>query len=492
MATSSTNRIYLEAAQKALQGGAVLANRDRYNTLGQLHGITGVIDGISTGLGNENGGTAGIVNRGVGAALNLSNLGNMSTVGQIQTGLNAVQTGNEISGALGGNTFTANQSAAIGQAGKGIGAAGAIYNTINNWDDMTPAQRALSGGNAAYQSAQAVNALGSSAATTGTAAAASNTGATAGAQMTGSMAGVGQALGAVAAVYAGYQVYKNAGDWDQMSRGRGTVNGAAAGASIGTAIMPGAGTAIGAAIGAIAGFAGTYWSTGKSKGESERHQLRKALSKVGFLEGDVDDSSDKGNVYLTLANGNKFDVSGEDWEGDFIKDANGNVIKDTLKQAKAVYDPSRLDMSNPFVAEQSEKDRLRLRPYNVDNTCDLDMFTSVAANGLQKAMFGAKEGQQFEKMMGYMTNAATSSAASRDFTEENFTESMANMKAFAIKAGFKDEASFTANAKQLLDAEKIDTDAYSQMLQASAFIYRGDFKLAKDIKDSNDKLAQGA
>lgn len=486
MVTSSTNRIYLEAAQKALQGGSVLANRDRYNTLGQLHGITGVIDGISTGLGNANGGTAGTVNRGVGTALSLSNLGNMSTVGQIQTGLNAVQTGNEISGALGGPQISAQQQQTLGQAGVGVGAAGAIYNTLNNWDEMTPAQRALSGANTAYQTAQAAKTLGIGATAAKTTAA--NSAASSG---IGSMAGVGQALGAVGALYSAHYIYKNAGDWDQMSRGRGTVNGAAAGASIGTAIMPGVGSAVGAALGAVLGFAGTYWSTGKSKDEGARHQLRKSLAKVGFLEGDVEDSSDKGNVYLVLANGNRFDISGERWEGEYIKDAKGNVIKDTLATGKTVYDPSRIDMSNPFIADRSKEDRERVRPYDVDSTCDLDMFTSVAANGLQKLMFGASEGQQFEKMTGYMTNAATSSAASRDFTEENFTESMANMKAFAIKAGFKDEASFTANAKQLLDAEKIDTDTYSTMLQASAFIYRGDFKLAKDIKDSNDKLAQG-
>jgi len=487
MALSSTSKIYMEAAQKALQGGAVLANRDRYNTLGQLHGVTNIVDSLASAVGSGGRGSlSNNVSRGVGAISDLSNIGNMSTIGQVQTGINAAQTGSDISQTLGGPSFGAETSQTLGQVGTGVGAAGAIYNTINNWDEMTPAQRALSGANTAYQTAQAAKTLGIGAS------AAQSSAASGGASSIGSMAGVGQALGAVGALYSAHYIYKNAGDWDQMSRGRGTVNGAAAGASIGTAIMPGVGSAVGAALGAVLGFAGTYWSTGKSKEEGQRHQLRKSLAKVGFLTGDVDDPSDKGNVYLTLANGNKFDISGERWEGEYIKDAKGNVIKDTLAKGKTAYDPSRIDMSNPFIADRSKEDRERVRPYDVDSTCDLDMFTSVAANGLQKAMFGASEGQQFEKMTGYMTNAATSSTASRDFTEENFSESMANMKAFAIKAGFKDEASFTANAKQLLDAEKIDTDAYSQMLQASAFIYRGDFKLAKDIKDSNDKLAQGA
>lgn len=486
----TSGQIYANAARQAFMGANVLANRDKYNTMGQLYGVTNLINSAAnaSGYGAE---TSGIVNQGVGA---IGQLGSRNPVTQVAGATNLVQAGNSASAALGGPSFSGQTGTQVSAGAQGLGAAASGYNLIKNWDEMSNAERALAGANTANQVYTAGNSLsaafagGSAAASGGSAAAAGAGGAAAG-----SASMIAQGLGAIGAAYSVYSIYKGAGDWDQKSRGRGTVDGAAAGASIGTAILPGVGTAIGAGIGAVAGFAATYLQTGKSVEETERFQLRQGLVKYGLAEQGAtteDGSSSNENVYLTLANGNKFDISGERMEGEYVTDAGGNVIRDTIKEGKTVYDPSKIDMSNPFIADRSEEERNKVRPYDVDTTCDLDMFTNVAAKGLQKVMFNGQEGQQYEKMAGYMTNAATSSAQTRDFTKENFTESMANMKAFALKAGIKDEAMFTNNAKQLLDDDKIDNDTYNQMLQAGAFIYRGDFQMASDIQASNAKAQQ--
>jgi len=444
----------------------------------------------------------------------VSNWDDMDTGQKVVAGAQAINNVNTLSTNVAGKPLLgASTSSTIGTAaGVGAGAL-ALANTIENWDQMNTGERALAGAQAAHTvgtAAQGVGLIGgtgagaaaagtataSGAAAAGTAtasgAAAAGTATASGAAAasasssaaatssaaaagTSTMAALGTTLSVAGALYAGYQIVDNWGSGDTKG---GAMNGAAMGASIGTMILPGLGTLVGAALGAVVGAALGSVKAGKHEDQTERDAIRQAFADNGFLTKEGEDD----NFFLTLADGSKYDISGERGEGELLLDANGNEIKNTLEEGRKYFDPSRL-------TDESKSETGELEPYQVDQTCDLDMMTSVAGGSLMNLMMGEDTADSnMQNMAGYMTNAATGNAKSRDFNKENFSTAMANMKSFYSKQGFDSPDKITQRADELLKAGKITQHNYNQMLQSADMVFNDNFEMATALNETRGKL----
>lgn len=404
----------------------------------------------------------------------------------------------------------------LGAAANGIGVLNFGYSTyqmLENWDRMDSMQRAgavlnsISSGIDAYQGAQAIgnylNSVGTTAATTGTAAAgtgaaAAGTGAAAGgttaavggttavasgggtgAAAAGSGAAAGETAAAAggetaaagtpwmtylswaAAIYAAYNII------DQWGTGGadGRANGAASGAAIGTAILPGIGTAIGAVVGLAIGSI----KTGKANEQGKRDSYREH-----YIENKVFEKVDQGNgkeMYgLQLADGTFYDV-GIDGQG------------------VAAYGGQDKTFKNDHLIAERDRKGIRgdgkLRPYEVDYTSDLDFATSMATRGLNLFVMGGsvdnRKMSEATQMNGYLTNAATSNLASRDFNEENFNGSMANVRQFYSKMGIdsKEEGIELANA--LYQSGRMTKNDFNTVMIGLEFAFGGDFSNAQAV-----------
>jgi hypothetical protein len=455
----------LEAARQAGDSRSVTSISEKIDRLNNPN----VADKVFSA---ENKYHVGTVGAGTDLAAKVSNWDKYNTLGKVTAGAKVIQDVDRLSEGIGaGSIIGDSTSKTLGQGAGVVGGTMGIAATVKNWDEMNAGQKALGAGNSVltgksiYNTIQ--NQLAGEGAKAGATSAASGTGQSAGTSAGGIMAGVGTAVAVGGAIYAGHNIIKN---WGERNTAAGAANGMALGASVGS-LVPGIGTLAGAAIGAALGAAVGQIKAGKHEDNIIRDSIRKGLTDVGFLE--YGGKGDKQNFYLTLANGSKYDISGEHQEGEYLKDANGNVIKDTLKEGRTWYDKSKVQ-GDPGASD-------KLRPFNVDYTCDLDYMTSLSGMGLSKLMGLPNDKSQAEHLGGYFTNAATSNAASRDFTPENFTNSMANMRPFYEKAGFTSEDQVNKQAETLFNSGKIDQGAFDQIRQGASMVFTNNYELASNL-----------
>jgi hypothetical protein len=464
-ATVKNPRAFAEAG---VQGGALVQYWDKLSPKERMMGTHNVINSMISAHAvgddlpknlkvNETPiATSARYNVGTGMAgsdlaQRVSNWDRQNTLGRITSGARVIQDVDRLSEGIGaGSVVSNNTNQNLGAGATVAGGANTIMNTVENWGGMNNGQRALGAGNsivAADNIHSAVTSTGTS--TTAASATAGQSASTTGASV---MAGVGTAVAVGGALYAGYNIASN---WGQMDTASGAANGMALGASIGS-LVPGIGTLAGAAVGAVLGAAIGQVRAGKHEDQMLRDNVRKGLADAGFLEKSTDG---KGDYFLSLADGTKVDISAEHWEG-----------------GRTAYDPAKA------LGELGKREGGKLRPYEIDTTCDLDFMTSLGGKGLE-ALMGA---DAKTNLGGYFTNAATSNAGTRDFTEESFSKSMDNMRSFYEKAGFNSEEKVIQQGQALFDAGKLDQTGLDQMKQAASMIFAKNFNLAKTLNSTRN------
>lgn len=336
------------------------------------------------------------------------------------------------------------------------------HRLLNDWDNMSEAQRVYATLNTINSGVQAFNtgaALFSSSAVAGTtaaggSAAAAGGSATAGGAAAGSAAAAGGSAAAggaaggggtaaTAATYAGYAaslygVYNIIDNWGQGGAD-GRVNGAASGAAAGSYFGP-----WGAAIGAVVGLAIGSIKTGKSVEQEMRDAYRGHYEKNGLFE-KID-----GSHQVQLADGSFYNVG-----------IDGRRGRATYQgKTKVVEDPSKLsiDMQKSFASRDNE-----VLPYNIDISNDLDFHTGVAARTVNLIMNGGSNWRHTEadQMNGYLTNAATSNIESREFNEDNWNKAMANVRGYYAKLGLDTREKALKYVEALKTQKKLSTHDYN-------------------------------
>lgn len=294
-------------------------------------------------------------------------------------------------------------------------------------------------------------------------------GAAAGSQTASAIAGpAALALGA-------HQLYQltQHGNGDADSRKSGAAAGASAGAAYGGSVGGIYGAAIGAVIGGLVGLAGGSIKTGKHIGVQRRDTWRNALEQKGLFT-KQDDGTGRETHHIQLADGSFYNVGVDG------KDALGHR-----------------DVSNKdLIAPGRDSDYLsgndyKLSAYERDYTNDLEAMIGVGADSLNNAMFGGsidatKNSEQLQ-MANYLSNAAISNAGSRDFTIENWTTGVNNLRQFYNNIGIKDKELAFGMSQELFDNGKITEEEHQQMNQGFNLVfddYEDSFALANQLNET--------
>ena len=244
-------------------------------------------------------------------------------------------------------------------------------------------------------------------------------------------------------------------------RKHGAINGAATGATIGASIGGPAGAVIGSVIGATVGTLANTGKHGKSREQANRDMYRLALVQSGIFESFGSEHKDMPTYQL--ADGQYYDV-GIDGSGSSAKDINGNNKTFYNKDMIADYDKGNV------------RDNGELNPYDIDYTCNMDYTGSLLLAPLNALGLGGsnvRDGNEYNQMLGYMTNAVTSNVG-REFTKDNFNKMVDNIKAGYERVGI-------TNKQEVLNAMGM-----SYMMGNLTDEDYNSFKLAADILYSSD------
>ncbi len=286
--------------------------------------------------------------------------------------------------------------------------------------------------------------------------------------------------GWVAAAYGAFTLVDSFGEGSARNR----VSGAVAGAAIGTKIYPGVGTAIGAVLGTGIGSI----KSGKSKEQESRDSYRDYFKEIGVLDQfkdldpseipqGFDTSSFKGDSHiLRLSDGTFYNVG-----------LDGSDSRALFQgQAKTFSDSSKIltrDKETGFVRDNGE-----LNPYDVDYTNDLDFFSSHALTALQYIVGGgAEQGEkstEFGQTFGQLANGATSNASSRDFTQDNFNSTMANVRQIYANLGINNSDQAYNILQQLNTEGKITDEQFQIAGQGLRTSFNNDFEYAQELNST--------
>ncbi len=234
--------------------------------------------------------------------------------------------------------------------------------------------------------------------TTGAATAATGTGSS----ILGSLGGSSSAL--TQGVGAAFSLYKLIDGFGKTTPVEGAMHGATVGAYVGTMVAPGIGTVIGGLIGGVGGAIMGLFSKKKHPDRVQRDQMRNVLSQIGF--------TDKDNQ-VALADGSKFSI-GIDGK---------KTLPNTDGTTRYGY---QLDYSNPLVNK-----------------------AIALAQPLAEIFTGGAEKLKVD-FIGYLVNAATSNAKSKE-------DVAANIKAMYVNSGIAPEKMLEGLA-QLTKESKIKED----------------------------------
>lgn len=145
------------------------------------------------------------------------------------------------------------------------------------------------------------------------------------------------------------------------------------------------------------------------------------------------------------------------------------------------FDPNKILSTDQSLVDGN------VRPYNVDYTNDLDYMTSIAANTLTGMAFGGSSKSQGD-MGGYLTNAATSQLESREFTYDNWVESMKNIRKFYSDSGITSAEMAYSTIDLYLSENKITEDQANEMRHGIALAFSGSpqesYELAQKLNEN--------
>lgn len=220
---------------------------------------------------------------------------------------------------------------------------------------------------------------------------------------------------------------------------------------------------IGAAIAAVVAFAVGYGvgmvKTGHSAEQGRRTMYEKALINTGVF------NNRNGSYVMQLADGQFYT----------LLDGSGKRATDISGNKKTVYDESKIkNRNNDFVNRRDESGNIKayLQPYDIDYTCDLDFTSSIMGKGLLALSLGSnyKGSGEMDQMLGYIVNGVTSNTG-RDWSKENFTNVVANLRAAYYRSGI---GSKEDGVRALIDAYfsgAITESDYRQSLMGLDFVY---------------------
>ena len=270
---------------------------------------------------------------------------------------------------------------------------------------------------------------------------------------------IGTCVGIAASVYATYQyidgfTQTNFGGAD--GRKAGAISGASAGAAIGSCICPGLGTAIGATIGAITGTLTGSIKHGKSI-EQFKRDINKSMLSVSNIISKMDNSS---RLYYQLADGQYFDV-GKDGSGSRAEDINGTP--------KKFYNPSAIEDRD----RNNVRDSYEMNPYDIDYTCNMDYTGSLLLAPLNALGLGGsntKGSSEYSQTLGLLTNAVTSNVG-REFTKDNYSKMLDNIKAGYERVGITDKESFMSAVGLSYMQGNLTEDDFNSFKLAADMLY---------------------
>lgn len=184
------------------------------------------------------------------------------------------------------------------------------------------------------------------------------------------------------------------------------------GATIGS-VVPVVGTIIGAVVGAVVGLVQTSGKFGHSREQIHRDMMRKTIQQSNVIQ-----RAENHHFYYVLADGQYYNVG---------IDGSGGRAMDINAKTKTFYHPELLQAGRD--QEHATKLKGEMLPYDIDYTNNLDFTASVLARPLMILGMGGsnnRDQQEYEQMLGYLTNATTSNMG-REFTADNFEKMRGNI-----------------------------------------------------------------
>ena len=236
----------------------------------------------------------------------------------------------------------------------------------------------------------------------------------------------------------------------------GLASGLTLGATIGS-VIPVVGTIIGAAVGAVVGVVTTSGKFGHSREQAHRDMMRRTIQQSNIIQ-----RAENHHFYYVLADGQYYNVG--------IDGSDGRAM-DIKAQTKTFYHPELLQAGKD--QEHANKLKGEMLPYDIDYTNNLDFTASVLARPLIILGMGGsnnRDQQEYEQMLGYLTNATTSNMG-REFTADNFEKMRGNIIAGIQRTGINNKSQLVDSISYLYLRGKVTKTDFNKAKMAANLIY---------------------
>lgn len=236
----------------------------------------------------------------------------------------------------------------------------------------------------------------------------------------------------------------------------GLASGLTLGATIGS-VIPVVGTIIGAAVGAVVGVVTTSGKFGHSREQAHRDMMRRTIQQSNIIQ-----RAENHHFYYVLADGQYYNVG--------IDGSSGRAM-DIKAQTKTFYHPELLQAGKD--QEHANKLKGEMLPYDIDYTNNLDFTASVLARPLIILGMGGsnnRDQQEYEQMLGYLTNATTSNMG-REFTADNFEKMRGNIIAGIQRTGINNKSQLVDSISYLYLRGKVTKTDFNKAKMAANLIY---------------------
>lgn len=236
----------------------------------------------------------------------------------------------------------------------------------------------------------------------------------------------------------------------------GLASGLTLGATIGS-VIPVVGTIIGAAVGAVVGVVTTSGKFGHSREQAHRDMMRRTIQQSNIIQ-----RAENHHFYYVLADGQYYNVG---------IDGSGGRAMDINAKTKTFYHPELLQAGKD--QEHANKLKGEMLPYDIDYTNNLDFTASVLARPLIILGMGGsnnRDQQEYEQMLGYLTNATTSNMG-REFTADNFEKMRGNIIAGIQRTGINNKSQLVDSISYLYLRGKVTKTDFNKAKMAANLIY---------------------
>ena len=236
----------------------------------------------------------------------------------------------------------------------------------------------------------------------------------------------------------------------------GLASGMTLGATLGS-VVPVVGTIIGAAVGAVVGVVTTSGKFGHSREQAHRDMMRRTIQQSNIIQ-----RAENHHFYYVLADGQYYNVG---------IDGSGGRAMDINAKTKTFYHPELLQAGKD--QEHANKLKGEMLPYDIDYTNNLDFTASVLARPLIILGMGGsnnRDQQEYEQMLGYLTNATTSNMG-REFTADNFEKMRGNIIAGIQRTGINNKSQLVDSISYLYLRGKVTKTDFNKAKMAANLIY---------------------